>query len=384
MSEQQRRSGDSWQAELPASPPDIVVPKSDDHLLDDALLAAAKLTRMPMALTDPNQLDNPIVYVNPAFVDLTGYDAKDVLGQNCRFLQGPETDRAVVSQIRQAVADGHSISVEIYNYRRGGEGFWNALYICPIFDTEGRLVHFFASQMDITKLKDAERRQRQYRDAVGTLASGVAHTVNNLMTGVLAGIDQATRQAIGDTQRLQLARAEQATRSAGRLTQQMLSFAQRQFLQPQVVDLNVLVGAFDDLIDQMAGSDITVEYSLADHPVPARLDPGQFELALMALVRNAADAMPSGGRLVVATRHYTAGVDWVAISITDNGLGMPREVVEQATDPFFSTKPNGTGLGLAAVAGFAEQSGGKWAIESEPRHGTTVRMAFPRHPTHAC
>ncbi len=166
--------------------------------------------------------------------------------------------------------------------------------------------------------------------------------VNNLMTVVLSGIDQAARQAVGESQRLQLDRAEQATRSAGRLTQQMLSFAQRQFLQPKLIDLNVLVRALDRVVGPMAGEGVAVEFRLASHPMPALLDPTQFELALIAIVRNAADAMPSGGRVIVASRQYTswgaadgrAARDWVELSVEDTGSGMPPDVAQKATELF--------------------------------------------------
>ena len=217
------------------------------------------------------------------------------------------------------------------------------------------------------------------------MASGVAHTVNNLLTVVLATIARASRSAVSDDQRVQLGRAEQAARSAGRLTQQMLTFAQVQHLEAKTTDLNVLVRELDDLVRQMAGKEIAVEFSLAERPVCAVVDARQVELSLLAIVQNAADATAPGERIVVTTRHYTSyeaqfghtGQPWVELSVTDHGTGMEPEIARRATEPFFTTKPNGTGMGLAMVQGFVEQSKGRIAVETVAGTGTTVRLAFP-------
>ncbi|RZM27994.1 MAG: PAS domain-containing protein, partial [Sphingomonas sp.] len=118
--------------------------------------AAIEMTRMPMVLTDPRQDDNPIVFANNAFLDLTGYDQDQVLGRNCRFLQGSQTDRAVVAQLRTAIAERRAISVELLNYRRDGSPFWNGVFLGPVYDDAGELLFFFASQLDVSRRKDAE------------------------------------------------------------------------------------------------------------------------------------------------------------------------------------------------------------------------------------
>ena len=371
----------------PPGRPGNVVPTKNKRRQGDIFQAAVQLTRMAMALSDPNQPDNPLIFVNPAFIEQTGYEESEAVGRNCRFLQGPATDPATIRRIQQAVREQKPISVEIYNYRRDGRGFWNALYICPILDTEGRLVHYFASQVDVSKLKAASVQHRQAIDAVGSMASGVAHTVNNLMTVVLASIDQAARSAACETLRTQVGRAEVSARSAGRLTQQMLTFAQRQFLEERPADLNVLVTGLDDLVRQMVGAGIAIAFDLAADGAPALLDPGQFELALLALVQNAADATPPGGTVRIATSRFTGwdmdagrtGRNWVELAVTDHGAGMTPEVARRATEPFFTTKPHGVGIGLSMVQGFVEQSAGRISIETAPGRGTTVRLAFPEH-----
>lgn len=124
----------------------------------DPFAAAMRATRMSMLITDPRQPDNPIVFANDAFMRLTGYDRAEVIGKNCRFLQGPETDSEAVKKIRQAVARQSDVSVDVLNYRKDGTKFWNALYISPVSNEKGDLLFFFASQLDVTDRKQVERQ----------------------------------------------------------------------------------------------------------------------------------------------------------------------------------------------------------------------------------
>lgn len=126
------------------------------HVREDPFAAAFKATRMPMIVTDPNQHDNPIIFCNSAFEKLTGYSSSEVVGRNCRFLQGPETSREAVARIRQAVEAGADIAIDILNYKKDGDSFWNALFLSPVRDEEGSIVYFFASQLDFTNVKSRE------------------------------------------------------------------------------------------------------------------------------------------------------------------------------------------------------------------------------------
>jgi PAS domain S-box-containing protein len=126
------------------------------HVREDPFAAAFKATRMPMIVTDPNQKDNPIIFCNEAFRRLTGYSDDEVVGRNCRFLQGPETDRQTISMIRDAVAAGRDVAADVLNYRKDGSTFWNAVFISPVRDESGKIVYFFASQVDFTHVKSRE------------------------------------------------------------------------------------------------------------------------------------------------------------------------------------------------------------------------------------
>jgi PAS domain S-box-containing protein len=171
------------------------------HASGDPFPAAFKATRMPMIITDPRQDDNPIIFSNRAFSELTGYSQRELVGRNCRLLQGPETDRAAVDEIRDSVASGRDLSIDILNYRKDGSTFWNALFVGPVRNDEGEVIYFFASQLDFTDIKGKEtelararhraeeevaRRTSDLQQALATktsLVHEVDHRVkNNLMT----------------------------------------------------------------------------------------------------------------------------------------------------------------------------------------------------------
>ncbi|WP_312405768.1 PAS domain-containing protein [Rhizobium sp.] len=126
------------------------------HVSEDPFAAAFKATRMPMIVTDPNQTDNPIIFCNEAFRKLTGYGDDEVIGRNCRFLQGPETDRDTIALMRERIGAGQDVAVDILNYRKDGSTFWNAVFISPVRDEANRIIYFFASQLDFTPVKSRE------------------------------------------------------------------------------------------------------------------------------------------------------------------------------------------------------------------------------------
>lgn len=238
-------------------------------------------------------------------------------------------------------------------------------------------------------------RQAQKMEAVGQLTGGIAHDFNNILTGIGGSLEMiASRIAQGrfdDLDRF-LSGASAATRRAASLTQRLLAFSRRQTLDPKALDINALVDEMLDLVSRSVGPAIAIETSCAPGLWTTHVDAGQLENALLNLCINARDAMPDGGRLTIATANsslYAAAAgekglppgDYVTLSVTDTGTGMPPEVVSRAFDPFFTTKPigQGTGLGLSMVYGFAGQSGGAARILSQPGTGTTICIFLPRH-----
>ncbi|WP_244850943.1 histidine kinase famiy protein [Caballeronia sp. SL2Y3] len=371
-----------WQASQ------ISRPGLDDR--SNIFFAAVEMTRMPMVVTDPNQPDNPVVFANRAFLDLTEYTEEQVLGHNCRFLQGAETDARAVDEIRNALREQRAVAVDVLNYKASGKPFWNALFIGPVFNKEGKLLYYFSSQMDITRRRISEQSflQAQKMEAIGQLTAGLAHDFNNLLqiiTGNLelaaASLDdrQATREAIG--------RAMSAGEKAGKLTQQLLTFARKQRLEPKQLSLNTLVVEFSEMLVRTLGDKIDLHLDLKPGLPACTIDATHMEMALLNVLINARDAMPKGGRVTVATsvindaerieaHNLTPGI-YVVICVIDHGEGMTPDVLRRATEPFFTTKGPGTGLGLAMVHGFVQQSHGRLEIESTPGEGTTIRMIFP-------
>jgi PAS domain S-box-containing protein len=351
----------------------------------DLFHAAVQMSRMPMCMTDPHQHDNPIVFCNRAFEDLTGYRKAEIIGHNCRFLQGPGTDREQVEEIRRHLRERTDVHVELLNYRKDGSAFWNALFISPVVDTSGELAYFFSSQLDVTRRREAEAvlQQSQRMETLGAMASSLAHEFNNLMTIVLANLERLETEQVAERRARQIDRAAWGARRAAKLTDQMLSFARRQFHDDQVLNVNETLRNCDTILEQMAGSQTRVVLSLSDAPLYASLDASQLELALLNVIRNAADASPSGGEIVISTaRRRLDGPgsgDGVEIAIADRGTGMTPEVAGRSTEPFFTTKGlgKGTGLGLSMVKGFVEQSRGRLEFQTALEQGTTVRLVFP-------
>ena len=376
--------------------------RPDAGMADDGLFfAAIGTSRMPMVLSDPNRPDNPIVFANDAFLSLTGYDRAEVVGRNCRFLQGPETDPETVERIRHAVRTRTDIATEMLNYRRDGTAFWNALFISPVLDRDGRLAFFFASQLDVSRRRDAEEavHQAQRMEAVGQLTGGIAHDFNNLLqvvTGYMDGVKDHVA-ASGDPRLIrQVGAMAEAAGRATALTQQLLAFSRKQTLRGRAVSLNDLVAGMGERLGRALGDRATIVTRLDPALWNSRLDPGQAEAAILALVANARDAMPDGGTLTIGTANCDVGAGdplsgslapgrYGALSLSDTGSGMPESVLKRVMDPFFTTKPEGrgSGLGLSMVYGFARQSGGAVRIESAVGTGTTVRLYLPAAETDA-
>lgn len=357
---------------------------------DNIFFAAVEMTRMPMVVTDPRQKDNPIVFVNGAFLDLTGYTPDEILGNNCRFLQGRDTDRAVIDELRTALAEHKAVAVDILNYKKDGTPFWNGLFIGPVFDKDGELLYFFASQLDITSRRTSEMSytQAQKMEAIGQLTAGLAHDFNNLLQVAIGNQEIALKSLSNpDLTGKMLAKSQAALQKATKLTQQLLAFARKQRLEPRLVNLNSHVIAFSEILVGTLGEQIELRLDLRPALPECCIDPHQFEVALLNTLINARDAMPKGGTITIGTSvlrdkqkieaHRLLGDEYVVICVSDTGEGMSRDVMARATEPFFTTKGPGTGLGLAMVHGFAEQSHGRLELDSEVGKGTQVRMIFP-------
>ncbi|KTT27554.1 histidine kinase famiy protein [Pseudacidovorax intermedius] len=368
-----------------------------DHK-DDIFFAAIEMTRMPMLVTDPRQPDNPIVFANRAFLSMTGYTPEELIGTNCRFLQGPATDRASVAVIREAIESRTEVQIELLNYRKDGSTFWNALFISPVYNPAGELVYFFASQLDVSRRRDAEEglAQAQKMEALGQLTGGISHDFNNLlqvMSGHLDLLEVRGRMNKLDPEHVGrgVENIREAVSKASKLTSQLLAFSRKQSLRGRVINLNAVTKDMTDLAQRTLGEQIQVVFKFEQDIGNCQLDPTQLEVALLNVLVNARDAMPEGGTLTIQTGSVEVSDDdtpafsglapgrYSTLSVTDTGTGIDKALLARVMDPFFTTKEEGkgTGLGLSMVYGFVKQSGGTVTMYSEVGIGTTVRMYFP-------
>jgi PAS domain S-box-containing protein len=269
-----------------------------------------------------------------------------------------------------------------------------------IRDAAGDPLHLVGTLQDITERKNTEEqlRQSQKMEAIGNLTGGMAHDFNNLLGIIVGNLDMA-RGRIGENEELAeiVAEALDAAWRGADLTRRLLAFARRQPLRPARVDVNELIGDAVKLLRRLLGEDVEVTLDLGDDVWPIIVDPAQLEASLANLATNARDAMPQGGRLIIATANRQLDADYVAaypdatagdfvmIEVSDTGTGMSPEVRRRIFEPFFTTKETGkgTGLGLSMVFGFLRQSEGHVNVYSEEGAGTTFRLYLPRAKTEA-
>jgi signal transduction histidine kinase len=261
-------------------------------------------------------------------------------------------------------------------------------------DEDGRFRSMSGVIMDVTDRHEVEERlnQAQKMEAIGQLTGGVAHDFNNLLTAIVGNLDMISR-APGDASRVErlASTALQAASRGSDLTQKLLTFARKQVVQQETVNPNHLLTDFRDLLQRALGETIDLEINLDPTLDPVRLDPAEFQSAVLNLFVNARDAMPNGGKLKISTRNIRITEEsdaypdarpgaYVLVRISDTGAGMEEGTLARAFEPFFTTKDvgSGTGLGLSQVYGFCRQTGGFARITSAMGQGTNVEMYLPR------
>jgi two-component system cell cycle sensor histidine kinase/response regulator CckA len=268
-------------------------------------------------------------------------------------------------------------------------------YNSPLRDASGAPTGMLAIGYDVTELREKEEQLRhaQKMEAVGRLAGGIAHDFNNQLT-VVTGYSDLLLAAVppDDPMRERIVEIHRAAMRAATLTNQLLAFSRRQVLNPQTINLNMIVGEMASPVARMIGEDVRLSIIPGADLGNVRADPLQVEQAVMNLIVNARDAMPHGGELAIETANAeldAAQVEgdleappgsYVMLAVSDSGAGIPAHMVDKIFEPFFTTKPDGegTGLGLSMVYGFVKQSGGHIQVETRPGKGTTFRLYLPR------
>ena len=329
--------------------------------------------------------------VNPAWTEVLGYRDLDLVGHANTSLLHPDDEPVIAPAVERLMAGAPIEDLDARVRAKDGSYRWINWTVIP----EGDL--FYGMGRDVTERKQLEEqlRQSQKMEAVGQLTGGLAHDFNNMLTGIMGGIDLARRRVSQGRPEEAATFMEAATAAAERaaaLTHRLLAFSRRQTLDPRPVDINALVASIEDLLMRTLGEQVSLALCRGADLWSVRTDANQLESAILNLAINARDAMPAGGKLTIETSNLTlswphaAGPDQVApgeyvqVSVSDTGCGIPTESLDKVFDPFFTTKPigQGTGLGLSMVYGFVRQSGGHVGIYSEAGIGTTVKLYLPR------
>ena len=363
-----------------------------------------------------SKTDGSREFVNRTYLAFLGLSYEDALKFDWRALIHPDDLDRIAADEAQSTADGSDFVWEARFRAADGTYPWIRSVSQPRYGPDGELTGYIGvdydvsdarqAQADLTRINDllaervqaalAERDQAEAQlaraqklEAVGQLTGGVAHDFNNLLTVIIGALDLIQRHPADAARRERMIEAAQgAARRGERLTQQLLAFSRRQALKPERVRVDDLLAESEPLLRRAVGEAVTLAFVQGAAGAVTRIDPSQFEAAVMNLVVNARDATPPGGGIRLETRRLTltqgeaedapAG-DYVCLSVHDTGEGMTPETVARAFEPFFTTKEpgRGTGLGLSQVYGFARQSGGTVTVDSAPGKGATVRIYLP-------
>jgi PAS domain S-box-containing protein len=330
---------------------------------------------------------------------IKGYTEQEIVGQHfSRFYT--EADRAAGEPARalEIAAQAGKFENEAIRVRKDGSLFWANVLIDPIYDETGALTGFAKITRDVTERRRAQEQidagkealaQSQKLEAIGRLTGGVAHDFNNLLTVIKGSAELLQRPDLTDEKRRRyLAAISETADRAAVLTGQLLAFARQQPLRPQKFDVMFRLDGMEHIITTTIGD--SIGYKIVAHDAGSiEADPSQFETAILNMVVNARDAMPSGGDLMIgiervackpAIRHHArAEGEFVRVWVRDTGTGIAPDALPRIFEPFYTTKEinKGTGLGLSQVYGFAKQSGGDIAVESTIGDGTTFSLYLP-------
>jgi two-component system, cell cycle sensor histidine kinase and response regulator CckA len=343
-----------------------------------------------------------VLEVNDRLSELTGLSRAELLDRDFRSLYLSQEDSlATQNRLEIELRKKGWATVESRWQRKDGAILDILLNLAPVDATDLSRGEIF-SVTDISEQKNSERerarleeqlRQSQKLESIGRLAGGVAHDFNNLLTAISGNLQLALMDL--DQASLPVARLQQAlraTQSAATLTQQLLAFSRKQIIEPRVIDLNEVVSNIREMLARLIGEDLDLVINSSPSKALVKADPGQIEQMIINLCVNARDAMPGGGRLtlgignVVLDETYcedhknASPGQYVRLSVSDNGVGMSKDVIGQIFEPFFTTKATGkgTGLGLAMVYGAVRQNGGSIEVYSEPGKGTSFKIYLPR------
>ena len=326
------------------------------------------------------------IRINRAFAELTGQPPLDHVGAEVEEM-APSLAPALRLPVERVLADGKPYrDVEITATEGRETRHWLASFY-PVRTPRGDVLGVGGLMLEVSERKSLEEqfRQAQKMEAVGRLAGGIAHDFNNLLTVMTSCSEMLLDDlAAEDARRGDVEEIRGAAQRAASLTRQLLAFSRKQILQPTLLDLNSVATEMERMVSRVVGENVKVATHLDPDLGFVRADLGQIEQVVMNLVVNARDAMPDGGRIVIATRNVAANGDErgaVALEVRDEGVGIAPDAMPHIFEPFFTTKERGkgTGLGLSTVYGIVKQSGGDIEVESIPGRGSIFRVVLPRY-----
>jgi PAS domain S-box-containing protein len=352
------------------------------------------IENVPATIWVKDARDGRYVLINRAAEEMWGLARQDVIGKTATEIYAPAEAEIIRQRDQQLLRSGHHIVFDEHLLQTPSNGVRTVTSRRIAIQQNGENQYLLGVVEDVSERKMMEQKlqQAQKMEAVGNLTGGLAHDFNNLLLVIIGNLDLLSLDVAGNAAAEEkIETILEASLRGAELTKQMLAFSRRQPLQPKRVDVNALVDDTMRLLMRTLGETITYNVRLEKDLWPVFVDQGQLESALVNIAINARDAMAGGGRLTIATsnehidadfaaRHveFAAG-DYVMITITDTGTGMPPDVVARIFEPFFTTKApgKGTGLGLSMVYGFMKQSRGHISAYSEVGLGTTFKLYLP-------
>ncbi|MEM7476062.1 MAG: PAS domain S-box protein [Planctomycetota bacterium] len=344
--------------------------------------------------TPPTDDPHPkIIFVNPAFERMTGYSADEVIGKTPRILQGPNTDRSELDRIRQALLDWEPVRAMVANYRKDGEEFICELDIVP-FLQNGAVVNWIAIQRDVTA---RVKRLKAENEAINTnrlqmLAAGVAHDFNNMLQ-VISGFAEIIESDIdvkqNSTSVNSLRSMHTTIENASALCYQLLSYAGQQSKESVRLSLSDQLDQISGLLKAVVGPAVGIEIHLTQDLPFLLLDPIEINQIILNLVANAAEACGRKGTIFISggSAEITSiagqeiqATEFAFVEVADQGPGIPPDIVQNIFEPYFSTKANERGLGLASSLGLARSLGGDITVYRNSKEGTAFRVVLPIAP----
>lgn len=356
--------------------------------------AAMEAANDGILIADARASDLPIIYASQSFQRLTGYTPKEIIGRNCRFLQGPNSDKQVVAKIRKALEQGVPFQGKILNYRKNGEPFWNLLRIAPVRETTGKITHFVGIQTDITEQVRTEEESRRQREelahlnrvaTMGEFAASLAHEINQPLAAILNNAHAAQRLLAKDPPDLDEVRHALADiiaddKRASEVIQRLRAFLKKRDLERLPLDINKLVCETMTFVkDNAARKNVSIRLDLTPNLPFVQGDPIQLQQVILNLALNSFEAMNNekARSQVLTVRTWQEAPERVAVSLRDTGIGLDPMLAERIFDPFFTTKPQGLGVGLAISRSIIEAHHGRLWATPNPDQGTTLNFTLP-------